>query len=100
MTSVPKITIRWQPSWHQEAFEFMAGVLRLMNRRCPPGVRGLFILLAEQFAVHPIDEMKPIAGGADHGFTGGSAIIRLSFVQPMLHVQTSLRTFEDDVTHG
>jgi hypothetical protein len=66
----------------------------------PAGVRGLFILLAEQFAVHPIDEMKPIAGGADHGFTGGSAIIRLSFVQPMLHVQTSLRTFEDDVTHG
>ena len=70
MTSVPKITIRWQPSWHPEAFEFVAGVLHLMNRRLTRSTCGLIFLLAEQFAVRPIDEVKPVARLADHGFVG------------------------------
>jgi hypothetical protein len=60
--------------------------------------RGRFLLLAKQFAGRAIDEMKPAAGNADHGFI--VRIARRGFVQPMLHVHAGARTFEDKIAHS
>ena len=72
MTAVPNVTIRREPTWHAERFEFVAGVFRLtsMRRRAGPGDTRLFFLLAEQFAAQSIDEVKPVARLADYGFVG------------------------------
>jgi hypothetical protein len=63
MTSVPKITIRWRPTWHPEAFDFVAGVFHLVTgvfhllNPANPAAGGLIFLLAEQSTVQPIDEV-------------------------------------------
>jgi hypothetical protein len=53
----------------------------------------------DQFPGAPIDEMKPGAGVALHGFIAGRRIARLGFIQPMLHVHPGPGTFEDQITH-
>jgi hypothetical protein len=57
-----------------------------------------FFLLPGQFAARSVDEMKPAAGLADHGVAGRGRIFRLRIVQPMLHVQAGVWTFENDIT--
>lgn len=63
--------------------------------------RRLFALPAKHLAARSIDEVKPAARLALHGFIGGVRIFRIWFVrQPVLHVQTGPRTLEDYITHG
>lgn len=61
----------------------------------------LFALPAKHLAARSIDEVKPAARLALHGFIGGLLIFRIWFArQPVLHVHTGPRTFEDYITHG
>lgn len=63
--------------------------------------RGLFALPAKHLAARSIDEVKPAARLAEHGFIGAVLIFRIWFVrQPVLHVHTGPGTFEDYITHG
>jgi hypothetical protein len=63
--------------------------------------RGLFGFLAKQLAVRSTNEMQPTAGLAGHGFISALRIFRIWFVrEPMLHVHTGPRTFENDISHG
>jgi hypothetical protein len=58
-------------------------------------------VLAEQLAARSIDEMKSAAGLAAQGFVAGVRIVWRGFIrQPMLHVHTGPRAFDDDMTHG
>ena len=59
----------------------------------------LIFLLPEQFTVRSVDKMKPVTRLADHRFVGRRRVLGLRLVQPMLHVQTGMRTFENDITH-
>jgi hypothetical protein len=59
------------------------------------------LFFAEQFAARSIEEMKPAAGLAVHGFMGAERIVRRGFVRkPVLHIHAGPRTFEDEVTHA
>ena len=83
-----------------EGFEIVACVFQPMSTKGSGGVSGeLVILLAEQATAQAIDKMKPLTRLADHGFVGRRRLLRLGIVEPMLHVQAGIRTFEDDVTH-
>jgi hypothetical protein len=56
------------------------------------------LILAEQLAVPPIDEMQARAGFADHGFIEPVRLLsRELFVQQMLHIHPRARTFENEV---
>ncbi|NPV25503.1 hypothetical protein [Bradyrhizobium aeschynomenes] len=56
-------------------------------------------MLAEQLAGVAIDEVKPGAGLANHGFVSACGVAWLRLFQPMLHVHPGPRTFEDQITH-
>jgi hypothetical protein len=55
--------------------------------------------VAQKLAGRTVAEMQPGAGLTDDGLVGALRIIR-GIRQPMLYVQSGLRTFEDDVAHG
>lgn len=78
----------------------LCDLFHLTCGRNRPDRRELFFLLAKQLAAGSIDEMKPAASLADHGFVAAVRIVRIRFVQPMLHVQTGQGTFEDEITHA
>src|SRR5437899_1174090 len=62
---------------------------------------GSFVVLPEQLAVRPVDEMKPGTCLAEHGLIGAIGIPRRPvFVQRVLHVQSGPRTFEDKMFHA
>jgi hypothetical protein len=54
---------------------------------------------AQKLAGRTVDEMQPGAGLTNDGLVGALWIV-LGIRQPMLHIQSGLRTFEDDMTHG
>jgi hypothetical protein len=81
-----------------EAFEIVACVFQPMSTKGPQR-RKRRASLAEQAAAQAIDKMKPVTRLADYGFVGRRRVLRLGIVEPVLHVQAGIRTFEDDITH-
>lgn len=74
----------------------LAGEPRKADRTC----RLFFFFCPQQLAARSVDEMKAAAGLADHSFVIGGGIVRSGIVsQPVLHVHTGARTFEDNMTH-
>jgi len=53
-------------------------------------------LLAEEPAGQIVDEVQPVAGGADHRAVGALGLVVGRGGQPMLHVHSGLRAFVND----
>jgi hypothetical protein len=53
-------------------------------------------LLAQEPAGQVVDEVQPVAGGADHGSVGALGLVIRCYGQPMLHVHSRVRAFVND----
>jgi hypothetical protein len=77
--------------WHARVAHARATVPAPCPAPCP--ARSL---LAQELAGQIVDEVQPVAGGADHGSVRGLGCVVGYGGQPMLHVHSGLRAFVND----
>jgi len=83
--------LRTIEAWHARVAHARATVPAPCPAPCP--ARSF---LAQELAGQIVDEVQPVAGGADHGSVRGLGCVVGYGGQPMLHVHSGLRAFVND----